>query len=181
MFFSIIFYVLLLSIRCQDVDCVTNSGEIFIRIKESKRWKKKKNIRWDYSCFLDFQPGSKTENKGELQGTLEKWFSLRRVQCLGREPNKRNVMKRPATWKASKAMVLLLISETKIRKILREGYKSLPVKLWEICPFHPPLEELTFKRKEAECQDASFHFTAFKSQLKSSFHWWPRNRTLDAV
>ena len=48
---------------------------------------------------------------------------------MGREPNKRNVIKRPATWKASKARVLLLISETKIRKILREGYKSLPVKL----------------------------------------------------
>lgn len=41
MLFSIMFYVLLLSIRCQDVDCVTNSGEIFIIIKESKRWKKK--------------------------------------------------------------------------------------------------------------------------------------------
>ena len=45
MLFSIMFYVLLLSIRCQDVDCVTNSGAIFIIIKESKRWKKKKNIR----------------------------------------------------------------------------------------------------------------------------------------
>jgi len=42
MLFSIMFYVLLLSIRCQDVDCVTNSGEIFIIIKESKRWKKKR-------------------------------------------------------------------------------------------------------------------------------------------
>jgi len=29
------------------------------------------------------------------------------------------------------------------------------------------LEELTFKRKEAECHDASFHFIAFKSQLKA--------------
>ena len=41
---------------------------------------------------------------------------------MGREPNKRDVIKTPATWKASKARVSLLISETKTRKILREGY-----------------------------------------------------------
>lgn len=83
---------------------------------------------------------SKAENNGycvpHRDGCLGECSALKWVIMKDARNEKVIIIKMPATWKASKASVSLLITETITRKIIMGGCQSFPAKLGEI---YPPL------------------------------------------